>query len=57
MGAIMAGAAYPFLKAWKNKRIEEEIRLWEQQMIITAFLTGSRNIEELRTARMIVRQQ
>lgn len=55
LGAVLGGAAYPFLKAWKSKKLDAELKMWEKQMKLTAFLTGSKSISELRTARMIVR--
>lgn len=50
LGADMAGAAQPFLKALVMKRLKAEIGKWKEQMRITAFLTGSRNIKELKKA-------
>jgi isopentenyl-diphosphate delta-isomerase len=53
LGAELAGAAYPFLKALKEKRLDQELTTWENQMRIAAFLTGSRTFEELKKAKMI----
>ncbi|MEM4208521.1 MAG: type 2 isopentenyl-diphosphate Delta-isomerase [Candidatus Bilamarchaeaceae archaeon] len=51
LGADMAGAAQPFLLALKNKRLDEEIKKWKEQLKTVAFLTGSKNIEELKHAK------
>jgi isopentenyl-diphosphate delta-isomerase len=52
LGADMAGAAYPFLKAYKENKLSEEIELWGRQMKIAAFLTGSRNLVQLKKAKI-----
>jgi len=55
LGADLAGAAYPFLKALKEKRLELELSNWENQMKIAAFLSGSKNLEELKKGKLIFR--
>lgn len=52
LGADMAGAAYPFLKAYAEKRLHEYIALWERQMRVASFLSGSRNYEQLKKAKL-----
>jgi len=56
LGADIAGAAYPFLKALNEKKIDEMIGEWEMQMKIAAFLTGSKDYEELKKAKLIFRK-
>ncbi|MEM3422235.1 MAG: type 2 isopentenyl-diphosphate Delta-isomerase [Candidatus Bilamarchaeaceae archaeon] len=51
LGADMVGAAQPFLLALKNKRLDEELTKWKEQLKTVAFLTGSKNIEELKHAK------
>ncbi len=53
LGAEMTGAAYPFLKAHEEGRLDEEIELWIAQMKLVAFLTGSRTYEELKEAELL----
>lgn len=52
LGANISGAAYPFLFALKNGRLEEELGLWESQMKTCAFLTGSKGYISLRDAKL-----
>jgi len=52
LGADMCGAAYPFLKALKNRTLDKYIDTWQKQMRVCAFLTGSRNLAELKKAKM-----
>jgi len=54
LGADMAGAAYPFLKALVEKRLDNELEMWEKQLRIAAFLTGSRNLAELKSAEILI---
>lgn len=54
LGADMAGAAEPFLKALVRNRLEQELTTWENQLRIAAFLTGSRNLSSLKTAECIL---
>ncbi len=54
LGADMAGAAQPFLKALMKNRLDEELGIWEKQLRIAAFLTGSRNLAGLKTAKCML---
>lgn len=51
IGADMVGAAQPFLLALVNKKLDNEIEKWKEQMKITAFLTGSKNTKQLKSAK------
>ncbi|MFH1393678.1 MAG: type 2 isopentenyl-diphosphate Delta-isomerase [Candidatus Micrarchaeota archaeon] len=53
LGADMAGAAFPFLKAYKENNLAEELSLWGKQMKVAAFLTGSSNYNELGNAKLL----
>ena len=52
LGADMCGAAYPFIKALDDGKLDEEIDIFTKQMKICAYLTGSRNLDELKKAKM-----
>ncbi len=52
LGADLCGAAYPFLKALHTKKLDQLIDTWQKQMAVCAFLTGSRNVAELKKAKM-----
>jgi isopentenyl-diphosphate delta-isomerase len=52
LGAELAGAAFPFLQAWKEKRLGDYIRTFKEQMRLSAFLTGSRSHAELRHTKL-----
>jgi isopentenyl-diphosphate delta-isomerase len=52
LGAELAGAAFPFLDAWRNKRLDEYIRTFKEQMRISAFLTGSKSHAQLRHTKL-----
>lgn len=51
LGADIAGAALPFLKAPKPA---EEVRRWMEQMRTAMFLSGSKDIAALRTAPLLI---
>ncbi|HII53667.1 type 2 isopentenyl-diphosphate Delta-isomerase [Candidatus Micrarchaeota archaeon CG08_land_8_20_14_0_20_49_17] len=51
LGAKMAGAALPFLKA---KDPQEELALWKQQLKVALFLTASKDLEALRSANLLI---
>jgi isopentenyl-diphosphate delta-isomerase len=53
LGADMAGAAFPFLKAYHEKRLDSEIVVWMKQMRMAAFLTGSRTHADLKKAKLM----
>jgi isopentenyl-diphosphate Delta-isomerase len=55
LGADMSGAAYPFIKAQRDKELEEFIVIFEKQMRISAYLSGSRTIEDLKKAKLMLR--
>lgn len=54
LGADMAGAAQPFLKALTQKKLDGELETWGRQLRIAAFLTGSRNMAQLKAAKCIL---
>jgi isopentenyl-diphosphate delta-isomerase len=55
LGAKIGGAAYPFLKALNKTQdqLDRELNIWEAQMKKAAFLTGSKNVEQLRSAKLV----
>lgn len=55
LGAELAGAAYPFLKALNKTqdRLEQELSVWETQLKKAAFLTGCKNLKELKSAKLV----
>ncbi len=55
LGADLAGAAYPFLLALKNKKLDATLSEWKTQMKIVAFLTGSRTYNDLKIAKLVIR--
>ena len=55
LGADFCGAAYPFLKAFYEKKLDAKVTEYTEQMRICAFLTGSRTLADLKKAKMIVR--
>ncbi|MFH1285472.1 MAG: type 2 isopentenyl-diphosphate Delta-isomerase [Candidatus Micrarchaeota archaeon] len=57
LGAQYGGAALPFLKVWEKKGAEgvkELLREWKMQLKIAMFLTGSRDLEALGNAKIII---
>lgn len=54
LGADIAGAAFPFIKALKENALEEYIVLIQKQMKTCAFLTGSSSIAELKKAKLLI---
>jgi len=55
LGADMCSAAQPFLKALERgglRRLEKEVEVWIEELKGVMFLTGSRNLELLREAKM-----
>jgi isopentenyl-diphosphate delta-isomerase len=54
LGADMCGAAYPFLAALKKGNLSSYIEVFKKQMRICAFLTGSRNVAELKKAHLFI---
>jgi len=55
LGAKLGGAAYPFLKTLNQSqaKLDSELEKWESQMKKAAFLTGCKNVEELKKAKLI----
>ena len=51
LGARMGGAALPFLRA---KDPQKEVQAWKDQLRTAMFLTGSKDIEQLRNAPLVV---
>jgi isopentenyl-diphosphate delta-isomerase len=54
LGADMAGAAQPFLKALTKRKLDYELDMWGKQLRIAAFLTGSRDVAHLKAAKCIL---
>jgi len=55
LGAELAGAAYPFLRALDQSqaKLDEVLTTWEAQMKKAAFLTGCRDVAGLKKAKMV----
>lgn len=55
LGAKMGGAAYPFLKALTQSqaKLDQTLETWESQMKKGAFLSGCKNVDELKGAKLI----
>jgi len=55
LGAALAGASLPFLKAWrKGGGVGSLISVWKKQLKTSMLLTGSKDIEGLRKARVLI---
>ncbi|MFH1785099.1 MAG: type 2 isopentenyl-diphosphate Delta-isomerase [Candidatus Micrarchaeota archaeon] len=52
LGADMCGAAYPFIKSLKKNKLNQFIEIFEKQMAISAYLTGSKTISDLKKAKL-----
>jgi isopentenyl-diphosphate delta-isomerase len=52
LGAQICGAAYPFIKAQRDKELDQFIALFLKQLKVCAYLTGSRTHDELSRAKM-----
>jgi isopentenyl-diphosphate delta-isomerase len=52
LGADMCGAAYPFIKAQMEGKLDRYISTFTRQMRLCAFLTGSGSIESLKKAKL-----
>lgn len=57
LGAEIAGAAQPFLRAHAKGKLGKEIALWKEQLKVCMFLTGSKDVASLRKARVFVSQE
>ncbi|MEK6982816.1 MAG: type 2 isopentenyl-diphosphate Delta-isomerase [Candidatus Micrarchaeota archaeon] len=55
LGADLGGSAYPLIKALHEKKLEEKIEEWTNQIRTCMFLTGSKDIESLKKAKMMIR--
>jgi isopentenyl-diphosphate delta-isomerase len=56
LGANLAAAAAPILKSLEQggeKQVEKVLNLWEKELRGAMFLTGSRNISQLRKAKLL----
>ncbi|MFA5108310.1 MAG: type 2 isopentenyl-diphosphate Delta-isomerase [Candidatus Micrarchaeia archaeon] len=51
LGAKLAGAAIPFLKA---KKCEDEIKIWKEQFKAAMFLCGAKSVQELACAPVLI---
>ncbi|MGV8176270.1 MAG: type 2 isopentenyl-diphosphate Delta-isomerase [Candidatus Bilamarchaeaceae archaeon] len=54
LGATVAGAAYPFLLALRKGRLDAAVEEWTKQVKGCCFLTGSKNLAELRRAKLFM---
>ncbi len=54
LGAELAGAAQPFLRAYAKGKLGKEIALWKEQLKVCMFLTGSKDISSLKKAKIFV---
>jgi isopentenyl-diphosphate delta-isomerase len=52
LGAELCGAAYPFIKAQRDKELDDFITLFLRQIQVSAYLTGSKTHGELKKAKM-----
>lgn len=52
LGADMCGAAFPFIMALKKKKLDDFIEMFQKQMSICAYLTGSKTLTDLKKAKM-----
>ncbi|VVC02579.1 Isopentenyl-diphosphate delta-isomerase [Candidatus Bilamarchaeum dharawalense] len=52
LGADMCGAAYPFIKALQADELDSFIETFQKQMKVCAYLTGSKNLSDLKKAKM-----
>lgn len=55
LGADLCGAAYPFIKALAQERLEKSISTFKQQMQLCAFLSGSKTHDELKKVKLVFR--
>ena len=51
IGAHMAGAAYPFIKALGENKLGQFVDTFKKQMKVCAYLTGSATHEDLKNAK------
>jgi len=48
----MCGAAYPFLKAMREKKLDSYVEMFKKQMLVSAYLTGSKTLNDLKKAKL-----
>jgi isopentenyl-diphosphate delta-isomerase len=53
LGADMVGAAYPFIKTLREGKLDKYIELFQKQMRICAYLTGSKTHADLKKAKTV----
>ncbi len=53
LGADMAGAAYPFIKALREGKLDAFVETFTNQMHISAYLTGSKTYSDLKKAKTV----
>lgn len=59
LGTDLAGAAYPFIKSLESSAssLDTMAEKWINQMKICAFLTGSKNYEQLKKAKLVFKNE
>lgn len=57
LGAELAGAAQPFLQAYSKGKLEQAIDLWKEQLKVSMFLCGAKDVPALRKAKIFVPQK
>lgn len=57
LGAEIGGAAQPFLRACGKGKLESEIGTWKEQLKVSMFLAGCRDIASLRKAKVAVSER
>lgn len=54
LGAEIAGAAQPFLDAYMKGRLEHVLDVWKEQLRVSMFLAGAKDVAALRKAKIYV---
>ncbi len=57
LGAEIAGAAQPFLRAYGRGELQKEITTWKEQLRVSMFLTGSKDVAALKKAKIHVSER
>lgn len=52
LGADIAGAAQPFLEAYVKKKLEQCIDMWKEQLKVSMFLVGAKDLKALNKAKI-----
>jgi len=55
LGAELWGAAYPFIVAQSEGKLDAKIEKYKKQMQVAAYLSGSKSHEELKRAKLVFR--